>query len=141
MTEAPAPRPPEAAHSHSSDARAEAVLALHLIALRRQFEAIRAVFGDEPPHRAREALWALLEITSADLQGRQIALRDLVARAEGLFSGPTLSRVVAELSTAASWCPKRHRRTAGSSGSVPRHRRGASMLPEPMPHSWSLPAQ
>jgi DNA-binding MarR family transcriptional regulator len=55
------------------------------------------VFGDEPPHRAREALWALLEITSADLQGRQIALRDLVARAEGLLSGPTLSRVVAEL--------------------------------------------
>ena len=95
MTEATPPRPPEPAHS--SDARAEAVLTLHLIALRRQFEAIRAVFGDEPPHRAREALWAVLEITSADLQGRPIALRDLVARAEGLLSGPTLSRVVAEL--------------------------------------------
>jgi DNA-binding MarR family transcriptional regulator len=38
-----------------------------------------------------------LEITSADLHGRQIALRDLVAQAEGLLSAPTLSRVVAEL--------------------------------------------
>ena len=39
----------------------------------------------------------MLEITSADLHGRQIALRDLVVRAEGLLSGPTLSRVVADL--------------------------------------------
>jgi hypothetical protein len=80
-----------------ADVRAEAVLALHLIALRRQFDVIRQVFGDDPPHRAREALWAMLEVTSADLHGRQIALRDLVVRAEGLLSGPTLSRVVADL--------------------------------------------
>ena len=97
MTEAPPPRPPEPARSHSSDARAEAVLTLHLIALRRQFDVIRTVFGDEPSHRAREALWALFEITSAAMHDQPIALRDLVVRAEGLLSGPTLSRVVAEL--------------------------------------------
>jgi DNA-binding MarR family transcriptional regulator len=80
-----------------ADVRAKAVLALHLLALRRQFDVIRQVFGDDPPHRAREALWAMLEITSADLHQRPIALRDLVVRAEGLLSGPTLSRVVADL--------------------------------------------
>ena len=42
----------------------------------------------------------MLEITSADLHGRPIALRDLVLRAEGLLSGPTLSRVVADLERA-----------------------------------------
>src|SRR4051812_10048247 len=97
MAEAPPPHPLEPAHAVCNDARAEAVLALHLIALRRQFDVIRTVFGNEPSHRAREALWAMLEITSADLHGNQIALRDLVIRAEGLLSGPTLSRVVAEL--------------------------------------------
>src|SRR3954454_3287871 len=97
MTEAPRRNPSEPMPSRRVDVRAEAVLALHLIALRRQFDVIRAVFGDDPPHRAREALWAMLEITSADLHGRPIALRDLVVRAEGLLSGPTLSRVVADL--------------------------------------------
>lgn len=97
MTKAPPPDPAAPAPLLRSDARAEATLALHLIALRRQFDAIRQVFGGAPPHRAREALWALLEVTSAAVQGDRIALRDLVARAEGLFSGPTLSRVVAEL--------------------------------------------
>src|SRR3954462_2185428 len=97
MTEAPRSHPPGPTSSLRGAVRAEAVLALHRIALRRQFDVIRAVFGDDPPHRAREALWAMLEITSADLHGRQIALRDLVVRAEGLLSGPTLSRVVADL--------------------------------------------
>jgi hypothetical protein len=97
MTETPRQNPMEPLPSMRADVRAEAVLALHLIALRRQFDVIRQVFGDDPPHRAREALWAMLEVTSADLHGRQIALRDLVVRAEGLLSGPTLSRVVADL--------------------------------------------
>ncbi|MCB4820563.1 helix-turn-helix domain-containing protein [Roseicella aerolata] len=76
---------------------AEAVAALHLLALRRQFDAIRQVYGEAPPHRAREALWVALEVVLAHHRGERIALRDLVARAEGLVSGPTLSRVVAEL--------------------------------------------
>src|SRR4051794_3077593 len=97
MTETPRQNPMEPLPSMRADVRAEAVLTLHLIALRRQFDVIRQVFGDDPPHRAREALWAMLEVTSADLHGRQIALRDLVVRAEGLLSGPTLSRVVADL--------------------------------------------
>jgi hypothetical protein len=76
---------------------AEAVAALHLVALRRQFDAIREVFGEDPPHRSREALWVGLEVLLAHLQGERIALRDLVSRAEGLVSGPTLSRVVTEM--------------------------------------------
>jgi DNA-binding transcriptional ArsR family regulator len=77
--------------------RAEAVLDLHLLALKRQFEAIRKVFGDDPPHRSREALWAILEVLRADLRSEKIAIRDLVARAGGLLSAPTMSRTVAEL--------------------------------------------
>jgi hypothetical protein len=75
----------------------QAVVALHLAALRRQFVAIREIFGVEPPHRAREALWVGLEVVQAGLRGEQVALRDLVIRAEGLLSAPTLSRVVSEL--------------------------------------------
>jgi DNA-binding transcriptional ArsR family regulator len=75
----------------------QAVAALHLAALRRQFIAIREIFGVEPPHRAREALWVGLEVIQAELRGEQVAIRDLVIRAEGLLSAPTLSRVVSEL--------------------------------------------
>jgi hypothetical protein len=81
----------------SDRARAEAVAALHLAALRRQFDAIRKIFGNDPPHRSREALWVGLEVVLATLRGEQVALRDLVIRAEGLLSAPTLSRVVADL--------------------------------------------
>lgn len=77
--------------------RAEAVAALHLLALRRQFDAIRQVFGDDAPHRSRESIWVALEVLLAELRGQRIALRDLVTRAEGLLSAPTLSRVVTEL--------------------------------------------
>jgi len=77
-------------------ARAEAVAALHLLALRRQCDKIRALFGDDPPPRAREVLWVALEAALAQLRGERIAQRDLVARAEGLLSGPTLSRAVAD---------------------------------------------
>jgi hypothetical protein len=90
-------------HSPTPDAAAvpgirasRVVAALHLASLRRQFVAIREIFGDDPPHRAREALWVGLEVLQAELRGEQVALRDLVARAEGLLSGPTLSRVVSE---------------------------------------------
>jgi DNA-binding MarR family transcriptional regulator len=76
---------------------AEAVAALHLAALRRQFDAVREVYGEHPPHRARKALWVALEVLLAHPRGERIALRDLVSRAEGLVSGPTLSRVVAEM--------------------------------------------
>lgn len=75
----------------------ETVVALHLAALRRQFAAIREIFGVEPPHRAREALWVGLEVIQAELRGESVAIRDLVVRAEGLLSAPTLSRVVSEL--------------------------------------------
>jgi hypothetical protein len=75
----------------------QAVAALHLASKRRQFIAIRDIFGDDPPHRAREALWVGLEVIQAELRGERLALRDLVARAEGLLSAPTLSRVVSEL--------------------------------------------
>jgi hypothetical protein len=95
---------PEADHPPHSDAAvvqatavSRAVAALHLAALRRQFVAIREIFGMEPPHRAREALWVGLEVIQAELRGEQVALRDLVIRAEGLLSAPTLSRVVSEL--------------------------------------------
>lgn len=77
-----------------------AVAALHLASLRRQFVAIREIFGDDPPHRAREALWVGLEVIQAELRAEPVALRDLVARAEGLLSGPTLSRVVTEMELA-----------------------------------------
>ncbi|MFC7739206.1 hypothetical protein ACFQX4_26350 [Roseomonas sp. GCM10028921] len=80
-----------------STAVSRAVVALHLASLRRQFIAIREIFGAEPPHRAREALWVGLEVIQAELRGEQVALRDLVIRAEGLLSAPTLSRVVSEL--------------------------------------------
>jgi DNA-binding MarR family transcriptional regulator len=76
---------------------AEAVAAVHLTALRRQFELIREFYGDAPPHRSREAFWVALEVAAAHLRGEQIALRDLAGRAKGLLSAPTLSRVVAEL--------------------------------------------
>jgi DNA-binding MarR family transcriptional regulator len=78
-------------------AKSQAVAALHLAALRRQFAAIRDLYGADPPHRAREALWVTLEVIHADLCGERVVLRDLVARAAGLLSAPTLSRVVAEL--------------------------------------------
>lgn len=78
-------------------AKSQAVAALHLAALRRQFAAIRDLYGEDPPHRAREALWVALEVIQAELRGEQVALRDLVVRAAGLLSAPTLSRVVAEL--------------------------------------------
>ena len=78
-------------------AKSQAVAALHLAALRRQFAAIRDLYGVDPPHRAREALWVTLEVIQAELRGEQVALRDLVVRASGLLSAPTLSRVVAEL--------------------------------------------
>ncbi|MBX6743883.1 MAG: hypothetical protein IRY87_17750 [Acetobacteraceae bacterium] len=84
---------PEATHSP----RAKAVAAFHLLALRRQFDAIREVFGDGPPHRSREFIWVALEVILAELQGERIALRDLVLRAEGVLSAPTLPRIVAEL--------------------------------------------
>src|SRR5690349_18911482 len=77
--------------------RNEQVVALHLAALRRQFDAVRAIFGEDPPHRSREALWVLLEVLLADLRGERIAIRDLVTRADRLVSAPTLSRIVAEL--------------------------------------------
>jgi hypothetical protein len=75
----------------------QAVAALHLPALRRQFIAIREIFGVEPPRRAREALWVCLEVIQAELRGEQVALRDLVIWADGLLSASTLSRVVSEL--------------------------------------------
>ncbi|MFC7739282.1 hypothetical protein ACFQX4_26770 [Roseomonas sp. GCM10028921] len=78
-------------------AKSRAVAAFHLAALRRQFAAIRDLYGEDPPHRAREALWVALEVIQAELRGEQVALRDLVSRAAGLLSAPTLSRVVAEL--------------------------------------------
>ncbi len=81
----------------SLHAHAEAVAALHLTGLRRQFEAIRAIFGQDPPHRSREALWVALEVLLAHLRSEQIAQRDLVVRADGLLSAPTLSRVVVAL--------------------------------------------
>jgi hypothetical protein len=87
---------PDAAVTQTT-AVSQAVAALHLAALRRQFAAIREIFGMEPPHRAREALWVGLEVIQAELRGEQIALRDLVIRADGLLSAPTLSRVVSEL--------------------------------------------
>jgi hypothetical protein len=76
--------------------RIEAVLDLHLLVLRRQFDVIQKVFGDAPPHRSRELVWAVLEVLIADLRGERIAIRDLVARAEGLLSAPTLSRTISE---------------------------------------------
>ncbi len=81
----------------SLHAQAEAVAALHLTGLRRQFEAIRDIFGQDPPHRSREGLWVALEVLLAHLRGEQIAQRDLVVRANGLLSAPTLSRVVIAL--------------------------------------------
>ncbi|MBP0445198.1 hypothetical protein J8J14_10440 [Roseomonas sp. SSH11] len=71
--------------------------ALHLLALRRQFSALREIFGEDPPHRAREAFWVTLEVIQAEFRGERIALRDLVTLAEGLLSGPTLSRIVSDL--------------------------------------------
>jgi hypothetical protein len=85
------------ASSGNNRQRAEAVLDLHLLALKRQFDAIRKIFGADPPHRSREALWAILEVLRADLRGERIAIRDLVVRADGLLSAPTMSRTVAEL--------------------------------------------
>ncbi|WP_176849847.1 helix-turn-helix domain-containing protein [Belnapia rosea] len=70
---------------------------MHLTGLRRQFEAIRDIFGQDPPHRSREGLWVALEVLLAHLRGEQIAQRDLVVRANGLLSAPTLSRVVVAL--------------------------------------------
>jgi DNA-binding MarR family transcriptional regulator len=78
-------------------AHAEAVAALHLTGLRRQFEAIRDIFGPHPPHCAREALWVALEVLLAHLRAERITQRDLVVRADGLLSAPTLSRVVVAL--------------------------------------------
>jgi hypothetical protein len=77
--------------------KTKAVAALHLASMRRQFAAIREIYGADAPHRAREALWVALEVVQAELSGEPIALRDLVARAGGLLSAPTLSRVAAEL--------------------------------------------
>ena len=88
----PSPEPP----GPSGCIHTEAVAALHLLALRRQFDKIHQLFGEEPPHRSREVLWAALEVAHAHLRGERIGLRDLVARAERLVSAPTLSRVVAE---------------------------------------------
>jgi hypothetical protein len=81
----------------TDSAKSQAVAALHLAALRRQFVAIRDIYGEDAPHRAREALWVTLEVIQAQLGGEAIALRDLVVRAAGLLSAPTLSRVVVEL--------------------------------------------
>lgn len=88
---------PEKSPCSDQQIRAEAVTALHLLALRRQFDVIGQVFGDNPPHRAREVLWVALEVLLAHFQGERIALRDLVERARGLLSAPTLSRVIAEM--------------------------------------------
>ncbi|MBI0534131.1 hypothetical protein D9599_00890 [Roseomonas sp. KE2513] len=96
MSEADQPSSPGAAAGQASSA-SETVVALHLAALRRQFAAIREIFGVEPPHRSREALWVGLEVIQAELRGESVAIRDLVIRAEGLLSAPTLSRVVSEL--------------------------------------------
>src|SRR5690349_15266383 len=76
---------------------AEATLAMHSLSLRRQFDGIRIFFGDKPPHRAREALWVLIEVALARLRGEPIALKDLTSKADGLISAPTLSRSIAEL--------------------------------------------
>ncbi len=75
----------------------EAVAELHLLSLRRQFDAIHMLFGPHPPHRAREALWVGLEVVLAHLRGQPIALRDLVNSIGGLLSAPTLSRVIGDL--------------------------------------------
>ena len=96
MTKGAVPQEAKAALP-SETAKSQAVAALHLAALRRQFAAIRELYGADPPHRAREALWVALEVIQAELRGEQVALRDLVARAGGLLSAPTLSRVVMEL--------------------------------------------
>jgi hypothetical protein len=93
----PLPLPQTDGTDAPSLACVEAVAALHSVALRRQFVAIRQIFGDDPPHRSREALWAGLEVLLAELRGERITLRDLVVRAEGVLSAPTLSRVVAGL--------------------------------------------
>lgn len=77
--------------------RLEAATSLHLAALRRQYDAIRHMFGDAPPHRSREALWVTLEVTVAHHRGERMAFKDLVALANGLLSAPTLSRVVCDL--------------------------------------------
>lgn len=93
MDETAPPPPPQSADEILS----EAVAALHLVALDRKYDVLRTVFGNSPPHRAREAFWVAAQVILAHFRGERLALRDLVLRAEGLVSGPTLSRVVAEM--------------------------------------------
>lgn len=81
----------------ATDVLAEALAALHVLVLRRQFEVIAE--HPSPPGtlvRAREAVWCLLEAQLAHLRGERVTQKDLLALSRGLISPASLSRALAD---------------------------------------------
>jgi hypothetical protein len=78
-------------------ARAEAIAAIHLASIRRQFAIIRQVGGSDPGPRVREGFWCVMETVLAHLRGRRMTHKLLAAEAQGLISGPTLSRALDDM--------------------------------------------
>jgi hypothetical protein len=78
-------------------ARAEAIVAIHLASIRRQFAIIRQVGGSDPGPRVREGFWCVMETVLAHLRGRRMTHKLLAAEARGLISGPTLSRALDDM--------------------------------------------
>lgn len=92
--------PPEAvppAPADALDVKAEALAALHVFGLRRQFEVI-ARHGTPPATlvRARESVWCVLEAQLARLRGERLTQKDLLALSHGLISPASLSRALAD---------------------------------------------
>jgi hypothetical protein len=89
--------PPHPEADSARRARAEAIAAMHLATIRRQFAIIRRLGGDDPGPRAREGFWCVVETVLAHLCGRRMTQKLLAAEVRGLISGPTLSRALADM--------------------------------------------
>jgi hypothetical protein len=83
--------------SNSNLVLRQAVTALHVALMRRQFGAIAQLRQDPRLRRAAESVWILMEVVSAADRGETLQQKQLAAAALGVFSESTVSRAVDDL--------------------------------------------
>ena len=94
MPEPETPAPIPAHIPGSARAATEAMLDLHLSAIRRFAAAIRAADPSRRAKRPDEACWCCAAVGLGTLRERRVTHKDLVALAAGRLSPATLSRAV-----------------------------------------------
>lgn len=75
-------------------ARGQVMNELHMVTFDRLLRLLAASRGGPDFVRGQEAFWVVLETIMAHVENRLLAQKDLTALSSGLYSSPTLSRVV-----------------------------------------------